>query len=217
VSGGQDGSVIVTSLVGESPETLLEHGGEREGAVYVAVFSPDGKSLVTGSENGTLRLWDLDGIVHDARVLAGHRGAITAAAYSSDSQVIASAGVDGTIRLWSSEGDTLAVLRGHQGTAESVYFTLGGRQVVSGGGDGTIRVWDVGRARLLVTLPKHDNRITSVDVSSDGHWLVTASEEEEVVRVTSCAVCGPIGSVLDIARERAIRPLTAEEERRFAS
>jgi len=215
-SGGQDGSVVISSLTGKSPETLIGHGA-GEGAIYDVVFSPDGKSLVTGSESGTLHLWTLDEKARKDVVLAGHRGAVTAVAYSADSTQIASAGVDGTIHLWSSTGVSLAILRGHQGAVDSVHFTPDGTRVIGGGSDGTISVWDVGQARLLVTLTELDHAISSVDVSSDGHWVLTASEEGAAVRITHCDVCGSLVSVLDLARKRAIRSLTAEEEQRFAS
>ena len=69
------------------------------GGVRTAAFSPDGTTLLTGSEGGTARLWRAnDGAA--LVVLEGHEGWLTAAAFSPDGATVLTGSADGTARLW---------------------------------------------------------------------------------------------------------------------
>ncbi|SDC76950.1 WD40 repeat [Geodermatophilus telluris] len=210
--GNQDGTVQVVDVADGASQDLVGHAG----AVYAVALSPDGRHVLSGDENGELRLWELGTGGRDVRVLSGHSGAVTAVAYSPDGRVFASAGADGAVRVWTATGEPAAVLRGHQGTAESVRFTPDGGRVVSTGADRVVRVWDVPSERLLVGLQRHDETVASGEIGPDG-TLLTASEAGGVLRTSPCDVCGSTRSVLALAQTRAIRPLTTEEEQRFGS
>ena len=67
--------------------------------LYSIVFSPDGKTIASGSADETIRLWDAVTGQHQA-TFTGHNGIVASLAFSPDGQTLASGSFDGTIRLW---------------------------------------------------------------------------------------------------------------------
>jgi WD40 repeat protein len=68
-------------------------------AIRAVVFTGDGKSVVTGSEDGTIRFWDPE-TGDEKCTLKGHEGGVLCMALSSDGSILASGGRDGIVRLW---------------------------------------------------------------------------------------------------------------------
>ena len=99
-SGGIDGQVMV-SEISDNPSPLIFK--ERHGwRVKVLVFSSDGKSLVSGSRDNSIRLWDVE-TGNAFAILSGHVGEVNALAFSADGTTLISGSIDGTILLWDSE------------------------------------------------------------------------------------------------------------------
>ena len=96
-SGGMDGQVMISEVdTNPSPSIFKERHAWR---VKVLVFSPDGKHLVSGSRDNTIRLWDVETGTQLA-VLSGHVGEVNALAFSADGLTLISGSIDGTILLW---------------------------------------------------------------------------------------------------------------------
>jgi RNA polymerase sigma factor (sigma-70 family) len=116
-----------------------------------AVYSPDGRFLVTAGETGShgVRLWDAETGKELAR-LGSQEGVSTSLAFSPDSRFLATGGGehDSTLRVWEmATQQEVACLLGHHSAVNAVAFSRDGRILASGAGDATVLLWDLaGRA-----------------------------------------------------------------------
>ncbi|APR87034.1 High-affnity carbon uptake protein Hat/HatR [Minicystis rosea] len=143
--------------------------------VRSAVFSADGKKIVTASEDGTARVWNADGsgvLV----VLRDHKSEVAWAAFSPDGRKVVTASFDKTARVWNADGSgTPIILRGHGGKVVWAAFSPDGQKVVTASYDKTARVWNADGTGTHVTLIGHADKVTSAAFSPDGRKIVTTS------------------------------------------
>ncbi len=157
----------------------------HEDDVNSVAISADGQTIVSGGTDGTVRLWNLQGLPL-AEPLRGHEDNVNSVAISADGQTIVSGGGDGTVRLWNRQGLSLAEpLRGHQGVVLSVAISADGQTIVSGGGDGTVRLWNCQGLPLAETLRGHQGYVNSVAISADGQTIVSGGGDG-TVRLWNC-------------------------------
>jgi WD40 repeat protein/DNA-binding SARP family transcriptional activator/energy-coupling factor transporter ATP-binding protein EcfA2 len=202
-----------TPLVIQAPDgsARLRLRGHR-GYVNSLVFSPDSEHLLTGSDDGTARVWSArSGALQ--RTLRGHDGIVRGVSYSADGESIATAGSDGTVRVWPANGGDAVILVGHQGPVNTASFDGRGDRLVSAGDDGTIRVWNAAGGDALAVLYRHEGIASGADFSGDGRAVVSAGDDG--MRVTSCEVCGTIEDALRVSRTRAQHTLSAAERQRL--
>ncbi|MEH2169311.1 MAG: caspase family protein, partial [Nostoc sp.] len=110
--------------------------------VRSVAISGDGQTIISGGRDGTVRLWNRQGLPL-AEPLRGHEDDVSSVAISGDGQTIVSGGSDGTVRLWNCQGLPLTEpLRGHMSTVTTVAADGDGQTIVSGGSDGTVRLWN---------------------------------------------------------------------------
>ncbi|KZT51139.1 WD40 repeat-like protein [Calocera cornea HHB12733] len=159
------------------PVMNLVLSGHTGGVTSIA-FSPDGRRIVSGSWDHTLRLWNADTGAAMREPLTGHDRQVTSVAFSPDGRRIVSGSWENTLRLWNA--DTGAAidepLTGHTDGVLSVALSPDSRRIVSGSGDGTLRLWnaDTGAA-MGEPLTGHDSEVTSVAFSPDGRRIVSGS------------------------------------------
>jgi RNA polymerase sigma factor (sigma-70 family) len=123
--------------------------GEPQEFVHALVFTPDGRTLISGGEprgagdRVSIRLWETATGKERGRI-TGHRDRVWSLALSPDGRTLASGSMDETARLWDwRAGKELRRLAGHRGWVTAVAFGPGGRTLVSGSWDTTALVWDV--------------------------------------------------------------------------
>ena len=167
--------------------------------IHAMAFSPDGNTLVTGSYDGTVRLWDAATHRQIGAPLAGHDGKIYSVAFSPHGKVVASGADDGIVRLWdaATHRQIGAPLAGHDGEINSVAFSPDGKTLATGGADdGMVRLWDVATHRQIgAPLASHDDKINSVAFSPDGK-LVASGADDGMVRLWDVATHRQIGAPL---------------------
>lgn len=155
------------------------------GAVRALGFTNDGKHIVSGGDDGILRLWRIDaGGERIRRKFPGHIGAIQALSLNTDSSLCATSGSDGTVRVWVLRtGSCMHVLAGHVGPAYSVTFTheRGGRRIISGGHDTNIIIWDARSGTIIQKMEMtHRSYILGLAARSDGLLFASASGDRTV-------------------------------------
>ncbi|MFI0482938.1 tetratricopeptide repeat protein [Actinomadura sp. 9N215] len=119
------------------------------GDLHSVALPPDGRRLLTGHNEGSVKLWSLapESIGSMLWHLSGHIGKVHSVAITADSRYAVSGGRDGTLRWWDlTGGRCLRTLTGHTDAIVSVAVTPDGRHAVSCGHalDKTVRVWELG-------------------------------------------------------------------------
>ncbi|QFS48795.1 caspase family protein [Nostoc sphaeroides] len=152
----------------------------HEGDVISVAISADGQTIVSGGSDGTVRLWNCQGLPL-AEPLRGHKGGVSSVAISADGQMIVSGGSDRAVRLWNCQGLPLAEpLHGHKGGVYSVAMSGDGQMIVSGGGNGTVRLWNYQSLSLAEPLRGHKGSVYSVAISADGQTIVSSGSDGTV-------------------------------------
>ena len=186
--------------------TLEGHGGE--GYKITVAFSPDGKTLATGSEYGAVKLWDATTKTNIATL--GATGAVYSVAFSPDGKTLATGSEYGAVKLWDATTKTnIATLEGHRETRIAVAFSPDGAILATGSWNGAVKLWDATTKTNIATLegPGLDNSaafLPAVAFSPDGKTLATGSVDGtvklwDVKTKTNIATLGATGSVYSVA------------------
>src|SRR5262249_39406488 len=111
-------------------------------------FTPDGSRLISGNDDGTVRIWDLNAVERNG-ILRGHEKYVYDVAFSPDSEQVASAAWDGTVRLWGpATGRQTGLLKHEAEVLNSVGYSRDGRRIATLGRGRGISLWDVASAKL---------------------------------------------------------------------
>ena len=154
-------------------------------SVNTLSFKPGSSTLASGSDDDTIRIWDL---TWDAwknkpvRTLRGHRNNVESVAWSPDGTLLASGGRDRTVRLWNPDnGNNTAVLRGHKKTVKAVAWSPDGTLLASGSSDGTIHIWDpVNTDSPVYVLKQHTGSINALTFHPTEPLLASGSSDDTI-------------------------------------
>lgn len=176
VSGHKDGSLRLWS-----ERTLVRTVPGSGGAVTAIAFGPGG--LICGTEDGTVRVHDLDG--EEVRVPTPHNAPVFALAFAGD--LLVSGGADATVRTWDARsGAPRNRLLGHTAPIAAVATgDVEGRTVIASGGyDRVVRTWDAVSGRPLLAVHGH---MSPVYALAFGDGLLASAGYDGVVRVWDAA------------------------------
>ena len=157
-----DGDAVVVPLLGHT------------GKVRSVAWSPDGERLYTGSDDHTVRIWDV-AMRTTIKALEGHTDRVLDVAVANDGARIATGSRDETARVWdASTGTQLAVFEPAQ-AVYAVEFAPDGQSLATGTfDDGTARLWDIDSGRVS-TVAYHDDAVMDLAFSPSGDRLLTGS------------------------------------------
>ncbi|MEY2978291.1 MAG: hypothetical protein RLZZ435_2430, partial [Cyanobacteriota bacterium] len=224
-SSGADKTVKLWSTEGELVSTFLGHGDY----VNTIAFDPtDAGTIVSGSDDATVRFWSVDPS-HNQKIVANNIRpnpdgtsfvSITDDSLANRNIEIDSQAKNTTIKLWKSNGDLIATLAENSpGDADAIWSNDGTslvtREYQANHFNGPIQTWD-SQGKLKATLlekqeTNEDEQMTiDVDISPDGQWVVTT--------VQSATYYGPVTLwSIDGKQQRILIPQTSHLEENFVS
>jgi len=178
--GGTDPEGVNISGTGVRQKNFDNTLGGHSDSVYALALSPDGKTLVTGSKDKTVRIWDLN-TSKVIRTLQGHSDEITSLAFSKDGTQLASSSKDQTIRVWNlSSTDEHRNFDGHEGYVWSAIFSPDGKIFASAGADRSVVIRSTLTGEVIKKFPAHSLAVTALAFSPDGTRLVSSGGDKLV-------------------------------------
>lgn len=159
-----ENSVYLTDMEGNKLQSFRGHRGE----IIAAVFSPDGKFILTGSYDKTARLWDMNG--NTIKILH-HRGEVGHVTFSADGKLLLTSSWDNISNLWDLSGRLINTFPDNFLTAISPdgHLLLGHK-------DRTSFVCDL-NGKILQIFEGHTDIITTLAFSPDGKTILSGSRD----------------------------------------
>ena len=171
---------FTASLHAENAPKFVELKGHTV-EVYSATFSPDGKKIVTASEDG-VRIWDAESGKEMHKWTTFPLGAMSAY-FSSDGKTILTTHVVGVVIRDAETGKVLRNLRGHTGIINTAVFSPDGTKIVTASYDKTARIWDTETGKELHKLEGHTGFVMSAAFSPDGKKVITSGSGNGVMTI----------------------------------
>jgi WD40 repeat protein len=177
-SWGDDSRVrIWDGMTTSAPRLLLGH----RRAVCGLAASADGSVLATGSDDRTIRFWNIDSGELLTTIADAHQGAINGLAMSRDGRFLASASSDMTVAVWNLSGEpTRAATLPHPHGVRGAVFGDDGALLVSFGDGGMLYIWELETNHRVCSLDGHTGVVNAAVLSPDGRWLASAGADHAI-------------------------------------
>jgi WD40 repeat protein len=187
--------------------------------VWDVAITPDGRRVLSASNDTTVRMWDIATGNHLA-TFGGHQAFVCSLAISNDGSLVATGAADGAIRVWNL-GSAALICAGHHGALDAkVAWGPDTNRLVSGGADGHLRLWNLPDFAPHASILAHQRAILKVVFLDDGERIVSISADKTIrlcsAKTGECIrVCeghtGEVNSVAVSADKR--RMVSASEDK----
>jgi hypothetical protein len=147
--------------------------------VFAIAFTPDSRSLLSGSDDATVRVWDVESgqCVH---IMQGYAVSLYDVAWSPDGMRLASCGgrEGGELFVWEvHNGERVRALAEHPGVVFAVAWSPSGEMLISGGSDGMLRWWDLQHGECMQVRKAHQETVQSLKRSPDGRLVASCGDD----------------------------------------
>lgn len=182
LSSSRDKSIIVWTLTREEPDYGFPRRSLTGHSHFVedVIVSSDGQFCLSGSWDGSLRLWDLN-TGNTTRRFIGHTKDVLSVAFSLDNRQIVSGSRDKTIKLWNTLGECKYTINedGHTEWVSCVRFSpsTANPLIVSAGWDKMVKVWNLSNCKLRTNLVGHTGYLNTVTCSPDGSLAASGGKD----------------------------------------
>ena len=169
---------------------------EQESWVTALAFSPDGRTLATGHDDGRVRFWDVATQQFNGQVEACSKPVpVSAIAFGPNGDFVATAGEDRAVRVWDAvTHKVVAELVSHTDRVPALAWRPDGGLLISAGWDTSARVWRPPQAEPLMLLNSHADQVHALAYSPDGKYLACADSDFDIYLWTDAekATRGPV-------------------------
>lgn len=181
----KDSSIRLLTAGADNVAKLWTINSGREDVVFrghkapvMAVASIPGSAVITGSQDKTAIVWDMNGKLR--RRLQGHTDDVIAVAASPDGSYLLTGSRDQTARIWRRKnGESLHILR-HRGAVSGVAFSPDNIHILTSSADGMVRYWNI--EGMQIDSFEFDDDVTSVCFFPDGKSFVAGCKNKTAVR-----------------------------------
>ena len=162
-------------------DTLLALVHEQSHPYVAGAISPEGRTVIGGTQHGELYSWDVSETLGQRVFLEPEAKGKWSVAIHPTKSWIAAARWDGTAILWDIEAArVLRTFAGHTQEIRSLCFDRSGERLATAAFDATVKVWEVGTGRELATFTGHSEIVSDAVFSPDGRVVASASKDRTV-------------------------------------
>ena len=148
-------------------------------SAYSVAITPDGKHIVSGSWDKTIKLWDINS-GKEIRSFEGHTNSVNSVTITPDGKHIVSGGYDITIKLWNiNSGEALRSFKGNIDSVYSVAFTPDGKSIIFGG-EGSIKLWKQKNDQMIQSFEGHRGAFYAVAYSPNGKFIISGGKDKTI-------------------------------------
>ena len=151
----------------------------HEDAIWFSDFHPDNTKVLTASDDGTARLFDVE--TGATIKIFSHKGAVNVVKFSPNGKWTMTGSNDSTINVWSgTTGELHAIFAGHRASIIEGNFSPDNQLLATTSHDKTVKVWHLDSKRLIQDFTKHRAAVTYVAFSPNGQFVASASKAGEI-------------------------------------
>mgnify|MGYP002620102158 CR=1 FL=1 len=152
--------------------------------ILAVTYSADGTRLLTGSADGTAKIWDREtgAVLVSLEGDGGHEGPVRGVAFSPNGSQVITGSDDNTAKLWdTATGVLIRTFQDHEGEVNAVAFHPGGNTFVSASSDSTAKRWDIETGIVLTTYDGHTGAVWDIKFSPGGQQFVTGGADDTAI------------------------------------